>query len=451
MPNIPVVPRRRSIANLFRFVQNPINVLDRYTREYGPTFEIFMGGTQRALISSNPSIIRHVLQKNHRNYKKSPVQTDILGRFVGKGLLTSDGPYWLQQRRLIQPGFHRDKLASLTGILNEVIQTFFDQLDRQLQSDPVVDLTPHMMELAFLAVTKSLFSTSVNESELGLLGQYVTQLQEFVIKQVRMPFLNPWFRFSGSLRRHDRIAADSKKIVMEYILERKKDQRSYDDLFDMLLTSRYEDTGEGMTDQQLLDESLILFVAGHETTAIAMSWTGYLLTQHPRTVDRLRDELKEVVGNRPPGFSDLPKLTYHQQVIEESMRLYPPAWITDRVALEADEVEGCRISKGKLVVPYIYGVHREEQLWKNPDQFDPGRFAKANKKEHPSFAYLPFGGGPRLCIGNNFAMMEMQLILAEMVRRYELELAPGQEISLLPLVTLRSKHGVQVLLHKRSQ
>ncbi len=227
------------------------------------TFEVFMGGIQRALITSNPEIIRHILQKNHRNYKKSPVQTDTLGRFVGNGLLTSDGPYWLKQRRLIQPGFHKSKLEALTNIMSEVINQYFNDLEKLVRNSPIIDFNEHMMQLAFNIVAKSLFSTGVSEDHLRQLGNNITALQEFIIKQVRMPFLNPWFKISGSLSRHDRIAESSREIVLQFIQQRRESGEVHHDLLDMLLAARYEDTGKGMTDKQLLDESLILFVAGH--------------------------------------------------------------------------------------------------------------------------------------------------------------------------------------------
>jgi cytochrome P450 len=212
----------------------------------------------------------------------------------------------------------------------------------------------------------------------------------------------------------------------------------------MLLDARYEDTGEGMNEKQLLDETLILFVAGHETSANALTWTWYLLSQHPEAVVKIRREIVEKIGDRPPEFADLPKLEYLTQVIEESMRLFPPAWITDRVAVDDDQYNGIDIPKGIAVVTYIYGAHHSPDYWPEPEKFIPERFSKENKKKQAPFSYLPFGGGPRLCIGNNFAMMEMQLALARLVPRYDFQLAEGQSIELQPLITLRPKNGIMM-------
>ena len=212
----------------------------------------------------------------------------------------------------------------------------------------------------------------------------------------------------------------------------------------MLLDVRYEDTGEPMTDRQLLDESKIIFVAGHETTANALAWTWYLLSRHPEVVVRIREELERVTGGNNPGFDDLHRLEYTASVIEESMRLYPPAWITDRQANEADEVGDLKIPKDAIVVPFIYGVHRSERLWEDPEAFNPDRFAKEEKSRMPAYSYMPFGGGPRLCIGNSFAMMEMQMILATILRRFDIELVPDQTIEAQPLVTLRPRYGIRM-------
>jgi cytochrome P450 len=217
----------------------------------------------------------------------------------------------------------------------------------------------------------------------------------------------------------------------------------------MLLDARYEDTGEGMNDQQLFEECAILFVAGHETSANALAWTWYLLAQHPDVVQKAREELATVLGDRQPTFEELPKLEYLSQIIEESMRVYPPAWITDRIAAEDDEWNGIKIAKGVVVVTYFYGAHHSPNYWQNPEQFDPERFSKENKKQHIPFAYSPFGGGPRLCIGNNFAIMEMQLVLATMLRAYNFELIPNQTVIPQPLITLRPKTGIWMNWHKK--
>lgn len=301
--------------------------------------------------------------------------------------------------------------------------------------------------MAVCIISSSLFSTNISKQELDVLSENITILQEFVVRQVRQPYFEWWYRLSGQLRKHKDIAEDSKDLLRQIIRDRKTSKQPFDDLLAMLLEARYADTEEGMTETQLLDETLVLFVAGHETSANALAWTLYLLSQHPWAVQRIQQELETVTQGQAPTFEQLPKLQFLRQVIEESMRIYPPVWITDRASVEDDEIDGYHIKKGDTIVPYIYGVHHNPVYWPNPSVFDPDRFSPDNKKKHIPFTYLPFGGGPRLCIGNNFAMMEMQLILASMVRKYQLELIPGQMLEPFPLVTLRPKNGILMNLY----
>lgn len=446
---VPQIPRSQALLNTVRFVRDPISVIRKQLDTLGPTFFTYIGGLHHGLVTVEPELIQHVLQRNHRNYKKSPMHFERVSHFLGNGLLTSEGDYWLRQRRLIQPGFHRSRLEALSQIMQGVIDPFLEQFDADLARQPGVDMSRKMMELAFTIVARSLFSANLKEEELGRLSHIITVLQEFIIRQIRQPYLNWWFRLSGKLRRYERMAADFDHLVLDIIRERRASGEQHDDLLQMLLDARYEDTGEGMTDRQLFEESAILFIAGHETSANALAWTWYLLSQHPEIVQRARAELDEVLGNRKPSFEDLPKLTYLTQIIEEGMRLYPPAWITDRIAVNDDQFNGIEIPKGTLVVTYFYGAHHSKWLWDDPERFDPDRFSPENKKKQKPYAYMPFGGGPRLCIGNSFAMMEMQLILASMLRRYDFSLEPGQTIAPQALITLRPRYGIRMRFQKR--
>lgn len=446
----PTISRWVTVKNIPRFVKNPITILQQYVEEYGDIFCVHRYDRGKTVVSVNPELNQYVLQKNHRNYKKSKIQTEILAEYVGKGLLTSEGPYWLQQRRLIQPGFHRKKLAGLVGIMNGVIDSYFEEhFDRIAEQGMEVDIYEKMMEIAFWVVARAQFSSGITEKELHYLAEIITETQEFFVKQVRMPFLEPWYRLTGQIKKNVDRVEESNHILLRIIRERKQSGERKDDLLDMLLATRYEDTGEGMTEQQLLEETIILFVAGHETSANALAWAVYLMTQYPETANQIRAEMEEIVGNKAIGFEDLPKLHLLRQTVQETMRIYPPAWITDRIAVEDDNFHGLDIPKGTFVVPYIYGTHHSKQFWENPERFNPRRFSKEAQKARPNFAYMPFGGGPRLCIGNNFAMMEMQLVIGEFLRRYDVELVDNQEIIAFPLITLRPKHGIKVRLKKR--
>ncbi|MBP8240597.1 MAG: cytochrome P450 [Saprospiraceae bacterium] len=446
--SIPAVPRWKSLLNSVRFLRNPLEVISENIARYGDTYSFHLGGVQKGIMSARPEIIQHVLQKNHRNYRKSPIHFDKLARFLGNGLLTSDGDYWLRQRRLIQPGFHRKRLEGLAAVMNDEIARFMDRLDEKTGLNPTIDMSHAMMELAFRVVARSLFSADLPEEKLIELSRDITELQAFIIRLIRQPYLEWWFQLSGKTDLHLQMAARSRSVVADIIRQRRQSDAVHDDLLQMLLDARYEDSGEGMTEEQLIDESLILFVAGHETTANALAWTWHLLSQHPEAVQGLRDEHQRVLAGRLPAFDDLPRLEYTLQVIEEAMRLYPPAWITDRVAVEDDVVDGVRIPAGAMIALSIYGVHHSEKHWDAPESFRPARFSKENKATQHPYAYLPFGGGPRLCIGNSFALMEMQLILVQMLRRFEVEAVPGQTISPQALITLRPKYGLQMKLMK---
>lgn len=450
LKSIPKVPWLNSIANLLRFVENPIPVVTETIEKYGDTYAFYLGGIRYGIISIDPEFNQHVLQKNNRNYGKTNLQLDILGKYVGKGLLTSDGDYWLKQRRLIQPGFHRSKLALLTEIMQGVCDDFVQELNIEIDSGKEdFEIDEKMMELAFRMVAKSLFSTNYNDEMLNALSGNITILQKFIIREVRQPYLNWWFKLSGKINKHLDIAKDSDNLLLEIINERKRSGEQKDDLLDMLLSSRYEDTGEGMGDQQLLAESLILFVAGHETTANALAWLMYLLWKNPEVLQKLRNEIDQKLGDSKAGFEKLREMTYASQVIKESMRLYPPAWIMDRVALNDDEIMGYKIPKGAMINCFIYGAHHSEKYWPDAEKFDPDRFEPENVKARPNFTYFPFGGGPRLCIGQNFAMMEMQLILIELTRNFDFELVEDKEIVPQPLITLRPKNGIRMKLKKR--
>lgn len=443
------VPRWRTVQNISNFVENPIPVLSEFVKDYGDTYYFYIGAMSKYMLTTNPKVIQHVLQKNHRNYTKTPLQTEQVAKFAGKGLLTSDGPYWLKQRRLIQPGFHRDKIAALADIINEIINQYFKKFDDYVISQQAFDMAHVMMEFAFKAVAKSLFSASVSDEEIDELAKNLTEVQAYIVREVRQPYLKWYFQLSGMQRAHILLADKSKEIILRIINERRNSNEAHDDLLDMLMSSRYEDTGKGMTDEQLLDEAIIIFVAGHETSANALAWFFHLIVKHPDALDKARSEAQAILNNSAPTYMGLPKLEYGRWCIEETMRLYPPVWITERAAIEDDEVDGIRIPKGTTVAPYIYGTHHSKELWDNPTQFIPERFSKEHRKHHTAYSYLPFGGGPRFCIGNNFAMMEMQLITTQLMQRYDFEIDESHIVEIKPVITLRPKDGIMMKVKKR--
>jgi len=438
----PLVPIWQTLFSLKKFAENPIPFMTNGLLKYGDIYKVF--GPRPFILTNNADYIQHVLQKNNKNYHKSPVVKNILGAELGHGLLTIDGDYWLKQRRLIQPGFSKQRISELIDIMISEGEAFCRQMKEELEKHPVLDVDKSMMDITFRIVTKALFSRGIDHSLLQRVDYVITNIQKYVITQIRQPYLIPWLKITGKANFYKSLRKEIDQIVYDIIDERRKSEEQHNDLLDMLLNAKYEDTGETMNNQQLRDESMILIVAGHETSANALTWALYLLAQHPEERQKVLDEVNLVIGNQPITYDSVLQLNYTRQVIQETMRLYPPAWLIDRQALEDDELGGYLVPKGEIVLLFIYGTHRNPKYWKNPDTFDPDRFSKENLKDLPNYAYFPFGGGPRLCIGNNFSMLEMQVLLALLVKNFTFTIEPNQHIEPKPMVTLRPRNGIKM-------
>jgi cytochrome P450 len=270
-----------------------------------------------------------------------------------------------------------------------------------------------------------------------------------MVRQILQPFLLPWFALSGELRRLEGMRDRCNQTILNYIRRRRLHPGESDDLLRTLMEAVFSDTGKGMSDEAILHESMQLLVAGHETSSNALCWTLYLLSKHPEYIGRIRYEFDRVIGDATLKYSDLPKMECTTQIVEESLRLYPPFWILDRVAVADDRIGDLPISRGTMVMPFIYGAHHSPKLWEHPDSFIPERFSKENRKNHIPYSYLPFGMGPRGCVGGNYAMLQMFMILGLMLRRYDCELAPDQEISARPMVILRPRNGIRMRFARR--
>lgn len=448
---VKTVPRIKTIKNVFKFLDNPIPLINDTLREMGaPSYRVHLGGINRSFMTKDPLIIQHVLQKNHKNYFKSKLQSKSIAKYAGKGLLTTNGEYWLRQRRLIQPGFHKKKLEALVENLNKVTLQHVEQLKERInKGERQIELMSNMINLTLKIVSNSLFSSGVSDQQLGILSKGVIVSQIAITKDIRQPFFKWWRSLSGEQKGYMSAVKEVRLLLLNFIQERRKSEGKFDDLLDMLLASKYEDTNEGMTDEQLIDEILIIFAAGHETTANALTWSLYLLDQNPIVLNKLKQHIDEITLPEVPTFKDVMSLDYCRQVTAESMRIFPPAWMTDRIALEEDEINGIKINKGELVGLFIYGAHHSVDLWDEPESFRPERFTRENMKSIPPFAYFPFGGGPRLCIGQQFAQLEMQLVLFHLIKNFDFALKKDHPIEMQPLVTLRPKHGMIMNLSLR--
>lgn len=322
--NIPTIKLINNLMNLPYIVHNPAfhfkKVLDQHdgllkmVLPYNSTF-----------VTDRPELIRHVLQKNNKNYTKTAVVRELVRNQVGNGLLTSEGEYWMKQRRAIQPGFHRKRLEGISKIMVVEINRYLDDVfDTYADNYQEIDMAKAMTHIAFKIVSKSLFGEEVDDNKLDTINEIVTKSQQFIVNQVRKPFLKPWYHLNGANARNRKIKEKGDTLILDIIKERKLSGKKQDDLLDMLIETKYED-GTVMTDQQLLDEAIILFVAGHETSANALSWAWYLIATHPEIEEKLLQSITNTIGDRDPAFEDVRSLDYCLQVVEETMRLYPPA------------------------------------------------------------------------------------------------------------------------------
>ncbi|MGO9824783.1 MAG: cytochrome P450, partial [Terriglobales bacterium] len=333
--------------------RNPVRVLSRYNNIFGDTFWIRLGGLKKAMVTIDPAVIQHVLKTNAENYQKSEIQVKRMGHFLGKGLLTTHGEAWRTQRRLIQTGFDRKQLDALSSIMQDSLAESLRDFDRQIRLGPV-DIYPHLMKITFAMVARSLFGARLKDEDIDLVSHTICTVQEFIVRQTLQPYLNPWFAVSGELRRHEDMRTRADAILLEYIKKRRHEPPGHD-LLQTLMDARYSD-GKGMSDELILSESMQLLVAGHETSSNALSWIFYLLSSRPDCLEKVRREFDSVLGEAPLSHSDVPKFEFTTQVIMEALRLYPPFWMVDRMALSDDRAGDLAIPRGSTVIVFIYGA-----------------------------------------------------------------------------------------------
>jgi cytochrome P450 len=421
---------------------NPLDYFTKLARDYGD-----VAGMRvlkfKSIFINHPDTIEDVLVTNARKFTKGKVLRANRHVF-GEGLLTSEGEFWLRQRRLAQPAFHRARIASYAATMVQYTQRLLeDWRDAEER-----DAHKEMMRLTLQIVGKTLFDADV-ERDARDVGKSLELLLEIGADFRRTILIPHWVPTPTNLR-VKREVAQIEKILYRIIAERRASGRDAGDLLSMLLAAQDED-GSRMTDKQLRDETSTLFLAGHKTTASTLSWTWWLLAQNPAVEAKLHAELDSVLGDRPPSFDDLPKLSYTGHVITESLRLYPAAWGMARLAAEDHEVAGYPVKKGMGVAMAQWVVHRDPRWYDVPEKFQPERWEGDLLKRLPRFAYFPFGGGPRQCIGNSFALMEAALILATVAQKFRLRLVANYPVVPLASITLRPRHGVRVLLESRQQ
>jgi cytochrome P450 len=442
MPALPPrAPGLPFFGNSLPYMRDPLGFLRAMRDTHGDVVRVAIGPV-RMLLLSHPDLVEDVLVTQNRLFLKDRFLR-VLRPVLGEGLLTSEGDFWRRQRRLAQPAFHRDRIAAYGDIMVE----HASRLAAQWRDGEVRDVHKDMMRLTLEIVAEALFGAQVGQH-----ADDVAESVEAVLAVVSDPLelLLPFLRSfpTPNRRRFQRAVSKLDAILYGVVEQRRKSGAETGDLLSMLLHAQDED-GSRMSDKQLRDECMTLFLAGHETTALNLSWTWVLLSRHPLVEAKLTGELRDVLGDRPATFADLPNLRYTGHVIAEALRLYPPAWSMGREAREDVDLGGYRVPRGGQVWFCPWAIQRDARWFDDPDAFRPERWEGDLAKRLPRYAYFPFGGGPRFCIGQSFAQMEAVLLLATLARAFRADLHPEARIAPFPSVTLRPKHGVRVRLTRR--
>ena len=440
----PPGPRRRiPLSSLLAYRRGPLPFFQNLATQFGDISH-FKLGPQEAVFLNHPDYIKDVLVTNNQNFMKG-LALQRAKRLLGEGLLTSEGEFHRRQRRLAQPGFHRARIASYA----EVMVEYAARMGDEWRDGETRDISEEMMRLTLAIVGKTLFDADV-ESDTEQVGEAMSIVME-LFNTITIPFFELLQKLPlPQFRRFDSAKEKLDAVIYRLIEDRRRSGKDRGDLLSMLLLAQdVEGDGGRMTDVQLRDEALTIFLAGHETTANALTWTWYLLSQHPEIEARLHDEVDEVLQSRLATVEDVASLKYTEMVLAESMRLYPPAWAVGRRALKDCEIGGYFVPQNSLVLMSQYVMHHDERYFNDPFQFRPERWTAEQRASRPQFSYFPFGGGPRRCIGEGFAWMEGVLLIATLAQHWQLRLVPNHPVAMRPLMTLRPKHGMRMTISRR--
>jgi cytochrome P450 len=402
-------------------------------------------GKRRLFVANAPDLVAHVLLENPDNYVKSPIARQLLEPSLGKGPLTAEGESWRRQRRIMAPAFTARKVADFAPAMVKHAERMLAEWDR-IQTARAIDVAAEMSRLTLAIISEAMFSL-VDDPEVATIGRAVAAYQPAVRPSFADLLGLPAWVPRPERWRAKRIFAQADRVIRRLIDERRRQGGGPDDLLSTMLAA--EEDGTVATAQEVRDQVATIFTAGHETTANALAWTWYLLSLHPDVEAKLDRELAAILGDRQPTVDDMPNLVYTRMVIEESMRLYPPAHTMPRMALNDDRLRDTPVPAGSIVMVVPWLLHRHRRLWDRPDEFDPERFSPEVSAGRPRFAYVPFGAGPRICIGAAFAMTEAVLLTATIASRYRLRLADGADIEPVGLITLRPRHGMPMILERR--
>lgn len=424
-----------------------LDVLDTLARECGDVFRLHVPLVPlNEFMVADAGFVGHVLQESQREYPKSPVYK-VLRPLLGDGLLTAEGATWRRHRRLAQPAFHHEKLQAMTGAMVAEIEAMLARWDGACERGEPIDVAQEMWKLTLAVAARTLFGTDVSALA-GDIGDAFAFVLREVDRRMSSPFQLPLAVPTPRNLRYRKAIAVLDAAVEAIIAPRRKASSPGDDLLGMLLAARDEETGKGLSPKELRDEVMTLILAGHETTSNALCWTFSLLSEHRQHANRLGEEAVQVLGSRAPGYGDVETLAFARRVLNESMRLYPPIWVIERVATVADEYGEWRIPKGAWVGLNIHSLHRNPRYWQEPERFDPDRFLPERSASRPKDAFIPFAVGPRMCIGSHFATIEATLALASVARRFRLVSVDGRRPVREAVLTLRPAGGVPMRLER---
>ncbi len=426
--------------------RNPLAFLQRNASEHGD-FIHYPLGLWEVFQLNHPDLVEHVLVTNQKNYCKNTVQYNTLAKITGRGLLTSDGRFWRKQRRMIQPAFHRQKVLGWGTTMTQAANNMLAGWQTAAQSGQPLDIDEEMMAVTLNIVGEALLGLDL-QADANKLSHAVLAMLDYVVYRSQQPVALPLSvptprhrRFHHGLRLLD-------ELIEQAVQNHTQGKGNPNTILSQMLTA-VDHNNQPMSQNQLRDEVITLLIAGHETAASGLTWLFYLLSQNPAVEDKLIAEIDGGLNGRLPTTNDLPNLPTVQRVIDEALRLYPPAWVITRRALEADTLGGANIPANALIIMSPYTTQRHPDFWAQPDKFDPNHFAPEASKERPRYAYFPFGGGARLCIGDQFAKVEMGLVVTAVLQKFRLQLVPNHPVIADPLVTIRPKHGLMMTIYRR--
>ncbi|MFY0566911.1 cytochrome P450 [Archangium lansingense] len=436
------------VSALPRLLKDRFEFLEAARQRIGDIYTLDLGFSD-AIILSHPRHVQHVLVDHARKYFKGGAIWESMRTFLGNGLPVSEGEFWKRQRRMIQPAFHHQRLIALTEKMVEAIDESLASWEQAAKTGAPFDIAGAFSRMTMNVMVRAMFGSGLEAGEAERVGQALAYIIDYLMVGMMTKSLPEWLPIPGRARYQQAVQYIDEVVLR--IIERGRASAEEDNLLSLLLHAVDTESGERMTNAQLRDEAVSLFVAGYETTAVGLAWAFHLMTRHPEVFQRLRTEVDEVLGQRVPGFADLRPLTHARNVLQESLRLYPPAYWIPRTATEEDEIDGYRIPAGKMVVAFTYIIHHNPDVWEQPERFDPDRFTPERSEGRHKQAWIPFGAGQRLCIGREFSLMEGQLILARIAQRYDVSAIPGREARIHIGTSIRAKNGVWVHLKARTR